>query len=94
MRVMVLTLILLVPLSSNSFAMTNEVLYKWRKPYADRAFKIEKHLDIKCLAYFTGALESANQISYLMSDVAKADAKAAFSRSFFLARLKMLILKL
>ena len=83
MRVLILTLILLVPLSSNAFAMTNEVLYKWCKPYADRAFKVEENLDVKCLAYFTGALEYANHICYIMTDAAKNDTGSAFARSFF-----------
>ena len=37
MRVLILILILLVPLSSNTFAMSAGDLYKYCKPYADRA---------------------------------------------------------
>jgi hypothetical protein len=58
MRVLLLTLILLVPLSSNAFAMTAGDLYRYCKPYADRAFKAENNNDLLCLMYFRGVADS------------------------------------
>lgn len=83
MRVLILTLILLVPLSSSSFAITNETLYKYCKPYADRAFEMKDNNDISCLAYVTGAWEYANGICFIMIEAAKNDSGAAYARSFF-----------
>ena len=83
MRVLILTLILLVPLSSSSFAMTNEGLYKWCKPWADRAFEMKEYDDLNCLAYVTGALEYAIHICYIMTEAAKEDSSSAYARSFF-----------
>jgi hypothetical protein len=83
MRVLILTLILLVTLSSSSFAVTNEGLFKICKPYADRAFKMKETDDLSCLAYVTGALEYANLICFIMTKAAKEDSSSAFARSFF-----------
>ena len=62
MRVLILTLILLVPLSSNAFAMTVGDLYKFCKPYADRAFEYESSKDLICIAYFRGVADSGLRI--------------------------------
>lgn len=83
MRVLFLTLILLVPLSSNSFAMTNESLYKWCKPFADHAFEVEDSDDISCLAYITGAFEYADLICFTMSEAAEDNISSSFTRSYF-----------
>jgi len=58
MRVLILSLVLLVPLSSSSFAMNAGDLYKYCKPFADRAFNAEKNDDLLCLMYFRGVADS------------------------------------
>ena len=83
MRVLILSLVLLVPLSSNAFAMINEDLYKMCKPYADRAFKAQETLDLGCVSYVTGALEYADFICSSLSGAAKESQDLAISRSFF-----------
>lgn len=83
MRVLFLTLILLVPLSSNSFAITNESLYKWCKPFADSAFKFEQDSDFSCTAYVYGALEYANNVCLIAKELAKRDTSHFITTSFF-----------
>lgn len=83
MRVLVLTLILLVSLSSNSFAMNNESLYKWCKPYADRAFKMEVNNDLGCLAYITGAADYADLVCFTMNLQVKKEPREIFIQSYF-----------
>ena len=63
--------------------MTNEALYKYCKPYADRAFEIKETNDLSCLAYVTGAWEYANHICSVMIEAAKNDSDSAVIRSFF-----------
>ncbi len=62
MRVLILTLILLVPLSSNAFAMSAGDLYKYCKPYADRAFEAGAAKDLACVTYFRGVADSGRRI--------------------------------
>ena len=62
MRVLILTLILLVPLSSNTFAMSAGDLYKYCKPYADRAFEAKATNDLVCVTYFRGVADSGKNI--------------------------------
>jgi len=62
MRVLILILILLVPLSSNTFAMSAGDLYKYCKPYADRAFKSESIDDLTCVTYFRGVADTGKNI--------------------------------
>jgi hypothetical protein len=83
MRVLILTLILLVPLSSNSVALTNELLYKWCKPFADRAFDAKTKEDLLCKLYIAGALEYAKNLCFVMEDPAKTDKTQAMTRSWF-----------
>ena len=62
MRVLILTLILLGPLSSNAFAMTVGDLYKYCKPYADRAFESTASNDLICITYFRAVADSGLRI--------------------------------
>ena len=39
-------------------------LYKYCKPYADRAFKAEKPGDLLCIMYFTGVSDTAGQLCH------------------------------
>ena len=58
MRALILIMILLVPLSSKSFAMDAGGLYQNCKPYADRAFKGLNSDDLICLTYFRAVADS------------------------------------
>ena len=53
-----IALILLVPLSSNSFALSNGQLYQYCKPFADRAFEAKTNDDLTCVTYFRGVADS------------------------------------
>lgn len=75
----------LVLLMTNNYAsaMTNEGLYKWCKPFADRAFSANTEEDLYCKGYILGALEYAKGLCYTMENQAKTDATQAYVRSFF-----------
>lgn len=75
----------LVLLMTNNYAsaMTNEGLYKWCKPFADRAFSADTEGDVLCKAYILGALDYAKGLCFTMGEQAKTDATQAFVRSFF-----------
>lgn len=62
MRVLILSLFLLAPLSSNAFAMSAGDLYKYCKPYADRAFEAKATNDLVCVTYFRGVADSGKNI--------------------------------
>ena len=81
-RFVVLVLTLLIS-NNSAAAMTNEGLYKWCKPYADRAFSDEAQDDVLCKAYIIGAFEYAGGLCFTMKEAAKTDANQAFTRSFF-----------
>ena len=58
MRVLILTLILVVPLSLDSFALSNGRLYQYCKPFADRAFEAKTNDGLTCATYFRGVADS------------------------------------
>jgi len=69
--------------ASPAGALTNETLYKWCKPWADRAFNPIKAEDMYCMAYVDGALAYARNICSATAEVAKTDRDVAFHRSYF-----------
>ena len=69
MRVMILTLILLVPLSSNCFAISNGELYESCKPFSGRVFEVKTSADMACLAYFRGIADTGEQICGSVKEV-------------------------
>ena len=84
MRVLILTLILLVPLSSNAFGMNAGELYKHCKPFADRAFEAKATNDLICVTYFRGVADTGKNICANM----KAAVSAIGEGSDFVAGLR------
>jgi archaellum component FlaG (FlaF/FlaG flagellin family) len=69
--------------ASAATALTNEVLYRWCKSYADSGFNSTSDEALLCKAYIIGAMDYAKGVCYTMETQAKKDASQAFTRSFF-----------
>ena len=69
MRVLILILIFLVPLSSHSFALSNGQLYQYCKPFADRAFEGKTTDDLMCVSYFRGVADSGLRNCGILKDI-------------------------
>jgi hypothetical protein len=84
MRVLILSLILLVPLTSSSFAMSTGDLYQYCKPFADRAFEGKTSDDLACVTYFRGVADSGFKTCATIKEVItkpelSAEQKAVFN---------------
>ena len=76
-------LVALLLANTNVNAMTNQSLYKWCKPYSDRAFNLTEDEDFYCRTYITGVWEYARFICDAMTNAAGKHKTADLTRSFF-----------